>query len=217
MTETFSSGGTDLFEYDLYQAWKSGNVFERFFHCRRIDEVQSLLTELRDPAILDYGCNTGTFVIALTSRGYRIAGFDISKANIERAQAYGQAAQKNIEWFLDTLPERRWDCILLTNVLEYVIDKQSVMKNVLRHLNPDGSVIVSLANPGHPYIRFAAIRQLFSNRDKHDIAQSEPSDKLKAKELLRLFKDHGFFCTRRKHGLGWVNTHFVFQRTVFSI
>lgn len=204
------SSGTDHFDYDLYKAYRCGNIFERMFHSLRIREIESILN-LEDKRILDYGCGSGLILIHLLKKGYDVAGYDISRSNIELCYKYCRENGFNPDLYLNELPPQKWDVVLLLNVIEYVKYKELVIFDVLEHLNRDGLVVTSLALPNHPFIRFNNIRALFSGRDKNDINAAEPNEKLGERELLALFQSVNLYHVKSKLGTFLVNKHYVFR------
>lgn len=208
------SGGTNYFEYDLYDAYANGNILERFFHTIRLKEIKSLLED-KNNCILDYGCNTGAILINLLKKGYSVEGFDISQNNIESCLYYANIQGLNPILYLNELPSScyyKYQMILLTNVLEYVSDKKIVVSNIERLLAKKGKVLVCIAMPRHPFIMLNRLRASLSGRSLTDINNSEPLSKLDEFELLDLFQSCGFKIIRAKYGILFINKYFVFQK-----
>lgn len=59
----------------------------------------------------------------------------------------------DLEQALESLAGRRFDCVLLINVLQYFPDPARVLELVRRHLTPDGHVVVSARNPAYFNLR----------------------------------------------------------------
>ncbi len=204
------SCGTDYFDYDLYNAYRDGNIFERVFHSLRLREVESI-ANLEQKKVLDYGCGSGLVLIHLLKKGYDVSGYDISKPNIDLCNKYCKENGFNPDLYLRELPSQKWDAVLLNNVLEYVNEKKAVLLDVLEHLNKNGLIIVSIALRSHPFIKFNNIRSLFSGRDKKDIVTAEPNEKLDERELLTLFHSINFYLVKTKLGAFLINKHYMFR------
>lgn len=203
--------GTDYFDYDLYKAWCHGNIMERIFHSRRLNEVNDIL-DLGGKTILDYGTGTGIFMINYRKLGYDIEGFDISKRNIERARLYLlENGLSDDGLYLRTLPDKKYDIILLLNVIEYAVDKVNIISNIYKHLKPAGELLVSVAYVKHPFVKFAWLRALLSGRSSRDIAISEPKLHICSKEVIDIFSSNGFYLRKKCFGFLFVNQYFLFS------
>ncbi len=205
-----SLSGTDYFEYDLFSAYEQGNWLERLFHHRRVREVLAL-THFDQKTVLDYGCNTGIFLIRFGQLGVQISGYDVSERNLNRAQKNLLHFGLQSELLCGQLPVRKWDVVLLINVLEYATDKRKVVQDIADHLEPDGRVIVCVANRNHPFVQYAWIRSIFSSRSPSDINRAEAALKLGGRETLELFAQSGFRIERSKWGWFWINQYYVFE------
>ena len=119
-----SSGGTDTFEYDLFEASRSGSYLERMFHRRRVAELTRIV-ELDKQRVLEFGCNTGAILIPLRRNGVDVVGYDISAANVDRLRVHLVAEGLEAKVHAGELPEdAQFDVVLLVNVLEYATDKR---------------------------------------------------------------------------------------------
>lgn len=202
--------GTDHFEYDLYRAAVSGTALERIFHKARLLELRSLAS-LDDGPVLDFGCNSGAFLIPLRAQGLAIEGFDISETNVARARAYLAERGLVADLHVGRLPDRRWSTILLLNVLEYATDKSALVAQLVAHLAPGGRVAVAVANSAHPFIRNRWLRAVLSGRDRGDVERAEPERNLDDASVRRLFAEAGLRLVRTRYGLAWINRYYLFQ------
>jgi SAM-dependent methyltransferase len=83
------------------------------------------------PTILDIGCATGDYCIALTERGFKCTGADINPQYVEKAR------DKNVNAFLSKkdhldFPDNSFDTALLFEVLEHVDNPQNLLKEAKR-------------------------------------------------------------------------------------
>jgi SAM-dependent methyltransferase len=88
-------------------------------------------------AVLELGCATGD-LLADVDPG-RGVGVDLSRRMVEKARGKYPAFEfvEADPTFFDT--SERFDCILINNVLEYVDDIQSLLRNTRRLLKPRGA------------------------------------------------------------------------------
>lgn len=203
--------GTDYFEYDLYSAAIEGNYFERYFHRKRIQEIYDLI-DFDLLKGLDYGCGTGAVLIPLAMNGVDIDGYDISEKNIDRCRNYILENELTIKVF-NSVPNNKYDVILLINVIEYVIDKVALINNVSSLLNNNGLLLVAIANPRHPFIFLRSLRVLFSGRSKNDIIRAEPISPISAEKFEGLMNK--FFTGKLKkyyYGLLKINKYLLYVK-----
>jgi SAM-dependent methyltransferase len=114
---------------------------------------------LRPPArVLDAGCGWGVTFETLEKRGYRCAGLDISRRNLEDLD---RADRELIEADLtrplppDTPP---FDAVLALDVIEHVDDDRATVKNLGRLVRPGGTVAVSVPALPECFTEFDAIQ-----------------------------------------------------------
>jgi SAM-dependent methyltransferase len=110
-------------------------------------------------AVLELGCATGDLLAAVEpGRG---VGVDLAPRMVEKARGKYPAMDfvEADATFFDT-PER-FDCILINNLLEYVEDIQSLLRNCRRLLKPRGRLLISTLNPmWTPLLRIGERRRL---------------------------------------------------------
>lgn len=102
-------------------------------------------------AVLDVGCGAGAF--AATLRGARtdgnmeIWGVELSEAAAAVAAGVcdrvliGDAVER-----LRDLPDARFDCVVMNDVLEHLAEPAALLRQARRVLRPDGALVASLPN-----------------------------------------------------------------------
>jgi SAM-dependent methyltransferase len=95
-------------------------------------------------SVLDAGCGTGRIAIELARRGMDVAGVDLDMRLLDRARAKAPY----LAWYLDDLATvdlgRQFDVVLMAgNVMIFLTPgtEGAVLKNVARHLAPDGHLV----------------------------------------------------------------------------
>lgn len=106
-------------------------------------------------AHLDYGCHDGAFLNSLRLKDIgRLAGVDISRLAVERAQEkYPELEILHISKN-GPLPfaDRTFDSVTILDVLEHVSDQKGLLSEMHRVLKDDGRLIVTL--PGRHLFSF---------------------------------------------------------------
>lgn len=110
--------------------------------------------EPSDIAILEVGCSNGRNVaLPLAELGYDVTGLDVHGPSIAAASAANR--MPNARFLTTELSELRRDrsytVVILSDVLEHVHDPEQMLASGLRHLAPDGLVLVSIPNGYGPF------------------------------------------------------------------
>ena len=99
--------------------------------------------------VLDVGCGNGSLMaIPLARCGFEVTGVDLHRPSIERAQRMASATPnaRFMEATVTDLVAPLFDVILLSEVLEHVSDPEALLRDSLRHLKPQGIVVVTVPN-----------------------------------------------------------------------
>ncbi len=120
--------------------------------------------------VLDVGCGEGYFAQLLAARGNRITGVDSLPApgKPEAFEAYYEAdLQAGIEPVIDQLKSKRFDRILLLDILEHLLHPEGILKEVRRVLREDGGeVIVSVPNVANIWVRLMLLAGRFDYTER---------------------------------------------------
>jgi 2-polyprenyl-3-methyl-5-hydroxy-6-metoxy-1,4-benzoquinol methylase len=142
--------------------------------------LQQYVTE---GAVLDAGCGTGSLVLALMEKGFKVVGLEQSidglRWLLQKANSAGRrvtVVQSNVE----SIPFRRntFDAIMCGEVLEHLSDDATAVANFYRVLKPGGVCVVTV--PANP--------QMWSFCDEYAGHQRRYTQA----ELTRLFISNGF-------------------------
>jgi SAM-dependent methyltransferase len=136
-------------DYDRFVDWPSRLAAELPFIERELHAVEAR-------SVLDVACGTGAHAIALSGRGYRLTGTDLSAPMIERARAgavkEGAAVRFEVAGFgqASALLGTRFDAVLcLGNSLPHILapeELQSTLHDFAACLRPGGLLLIQNRN-----------------------------------------------------------------------
>ena len=131
------------------------NYFDQNFDFETIpvydDKVQSLLKYVgNNQLILDVGCLTGYvgYFCLQKKTGNKVVGIDFIAGALEQARRKGVDARYcNVE--TDKLPIKKsesFDIIIMSEIIEHLVDPLAILKKVEKFLKKDGKIIISTPN-----------------------------------------------------------------------
>lgn len=179
----------DGFGYDLDKALKEGNIFERIFHYFRISPWLNKI-DSKGKKVLDIGCNTGILLIPFLEKGIDIIGVDISKSDIkvakEKLKKNNFSPNRALVANAADLPFRKnsFDTVLLSDILEHVINPELVAKEAYRVVKTGGYIYATVPNEWHPVVKFDWLRRLLSGRNN---TEEHPDIPYSLTKLINLF------------------------------
>jgi len=114
------------------------NIHPWFLARRKLFE--SIIKKNKDLSILDFGCGSGNFLNYLSNLGYKnLTGVEISeilpKEDLEI---------KNINIYKELPKNKKYDVILIMDVLEHIKDDVHIIKELKSHLSHRGLFIISV-------------------------------------------------------------------------
>lgn len=99
-------------------------------------------------SILDLGCGGGLVSESLARQGYVVEGCDESGASIRVATDHAKSHNIDIHYFQGGVDDlrRHYDVIVSLEVVEHVDDVEYFMRSLLKHMRPQGLVVLSTIN-----------------------------------------------------------------------
>jgi 2-polyprenyl-3-methyl-5-hydroxy-6-metoxy-1,4-benzoquinol methylase len=99
--------------------------------------------------VLDVGCGEGLFgnTLKQMSAGREVWGIEINPvAAAEAGHKIDKVLVGDVTAVLSGLPEGHFDCVVFNDILEHLVDPESVLRNITRYLSDDGLVVCSIPN-----------------------------------------------------------------------
>lgn len=155
-----------------------------------IPMIAEWIAQDRDAALLDFGCGPGSFLAYLRDRhGFtNLTGLELNRSSVEVArQSYGL----NILSDPAALEGRRFDIVVLIEVIEHISDPDEVMQAVDHLLQPGGRLIVTTDAVDNPVAkRFPAWSPHFTGPSHISLFSTDA--------LTRLLSRFGYDIERRE-------------------
>jgi SAM-dependent methyltransferase len=103
-------------------------------------------TKLNDLEILDVGCGNGSqFAIPLANKGYQVTAIDPHQPSIERGRLLSPIVRFH-HGFVSDLPQKKFDCVVVSEVLEHLEFPEALLGDALSYLTESGILIVTVPN-----------------------------------------------------------------------
>jgi glycosyltransferase involved in cell wall biosynthesis len=135
---------------------------------------------------LDVGCGSGFLTVQVASLGYRVVGVDVYDS-AEAQRACDEFLVSDIEHTFGIDKGRRFDLIVLADVLEHVRNPEEVLLRARAHLNPGGRILASTGNVAHFYVRLALLFGNFTYTERGILDQTHVR-LFSRKRFRRLFR-----------------------------
>ncbi len=156
-----------LFEYynvkadsldEIAVTYEHHNPYKRFFYHARYSAVLEALSPRPGERILDIGCGTGYYVAGIAASGATAIGVDLAPNYVKQADHYvaealqGRGVHHTAAAEAKHLPfaDSSFDRVLMTEVLEHLIDYPRALTEVSRVLKPGGCAVITTPSKYSP-------------------------------------------------------------------
>lgn len=114
-------------------------------HRREADADVRCLQAVPQGRLLDVGCGSGEWLLAMRDRGWTVEGCDFDKNAVEAAKQRGlQVKCGSLEE--QNYPDDNFDAVTLSHVIEHVPDPVRVLGECARILKPGGKLVLFTPN-----------------------------------------------------------------------
>jgi 2-polyprenyl-3-methyl-5-hydroxy-6-metoxy-1,4-benzoquinol methylase len=119
--------------------------------------------------VLDVGCGFATTSTQIRQRGNEVIGIETSPEAVEKARTrisdVIQADLQKVDEVAARLKGRRFDAIILADVLEHLPWPGGILRSYLQFLKDDGRVLISVPNVGLWSVRLSLLTGRFQYQD----------------------------------------------------
>jgi 2-polyprenyl-3-methyl-5-hydroxy-6-metoxy-1,4-benzoquinol methylase len=134
----------------LETLYNSRNPTRRWLHCTRRDWIAGKIREFageRPGRALEIGFGGGVYLAALAEAYREVVASDLDQAHIEHARTFA-TRYPNLHLVTDDitdshLPERSFDLILCSEVIEHIGDGSHALRAIRKLIAPEGVLIIS--------------------------------------------------------------------------
>lgn len=145
--------------------------------------------------ILDVGCNNGSFIQSILSINPKNEAWGI-EPDFELAEKCKKVAHKvinkSVEDAIEDLPDGYFDRIFFNDVLEHLMDPETVLREIKKKLKPGGCVVSSIPNVRY----FRVLRDLLFRKEwvyvDSGVLAKVHLRFFTEKSIVRLYKDAGY-------------------------
>ena len=146
--------------------------------------------------VLDVGCGQGlTGGLLRAERGIEVVGIEIHPAVADTAQQHlSRVITGDVETMELPYPDGYFDCLLMGDVLEHLVDPWSALKKLVRLLHPGGAIVASMPNIRN----LGIIKKLLEGSwtyEEWGILDKTHLRFFALKDMLRLFEQAGLEVT----------------------
>lgn len=129
--------------------FKSSSVHKKFFYSARFNKAMELLEIKPKNKILEIGCGPGYYTKEIASKTSNLVATDLSQNSLNKVKTYNP--YKIIDYVCcpaEKLPfaDNSFDKILMTEVIEHLLDWDKGLREAQRVLKPGGKMIISTPN-----------------------------------------------------------------------
>ncbi len=161
--------------YDEYLDWKK-YLYEDYRHAN----IDSFILSAISPSerVLDMGCGPGELLAKLRNR--ELYGCDISRKALAKVPKRVKARYVNLEEGNLPYESGFFDCIVLREVIEHIVDRKKLLGEVNRILKKGGKLIITTPNKYStvylPYlvlskVAMQPVEQWFSKGELHSLLE----------------------------------------------
>lgn len=214
---SFAEDNSDFYDLEYFLSLEY-----RYFsgaHSSRINNILSLLGEVKYKKILDVGCGCGFFDSEFSKRGAEVVGVDYSRYAVDFSSARYPELKFSVSsaYGLEEFKDNEFDLVTLIDTVEHLSDQDKALKAIKRVLKPGGRLVVATDVDGDkwqgkyfkPLIRFSQrfsaagrafklIQKTEARRRQIKNYHASHVNELNFEDLKKLLAGNGFYIVQHK-------------------
>jgi 2-polyprenyl-3-methyl-5-hydroxy-6-metoxy-1,4-benzoquinol methylase len=152
-------------QFDVRQGEKYTYKRNRFSSHNRLLDMVTARGPGSGSEVLDVGCGAGFLAARFAALGYRVVGVDVYDSPDARRRC-NEFYVCNVEQGFGVDKERRFDIVVLADVLEHVRNPEEMLLRARQHLAPGGRILASTGNVAHLHVRLALLFGRFTYTER---------------------------------------------------
>src|SRR3989344_1022167 len=137
-------------EYDIIkETFESAHLYKKIMYSCRVGKIMSLLDVKKGDKVLEIGCGEGYYTKKILEITSDVTAIDISEKFLEKAKKYTRAkAHDYVCCPAEKIPfpDNSFDKVLMSEVIEHLLDWRDGVREIHRVLKPGGIVVISTPN-----------------------------------------------------------------------
>lgn len=123
--------------------------------------------EDRELHVLEVGCACGGTLLKIKDRykQSKLYGIELNEYSAGVASLIAEVSATNVEQERLNYPESYFDVIIFADVLEHLYDPWKVLKQIKKHMKPDGLMLISLPNILHKSVVHSYLNGFWTYQD----------------------------------------------------
>ena len=121
---------------------------EKAYHARFLaDDIARLRPSMGTFRVLEVGCMFGTLLRELADRGIAAQGIELSEEPVRYCRDRNlEVSCESVEQFVGRVPNERFQVVVLSHVLEHLVDPRGIIRQLAGLLTEGGHLVVCVPN-----------------------------------------------------------------------
>ena len=177
-------------EYDIIkETFESPRLYKKIMYSLRVEKMMAMLELEASDRVLEIGCGEGYYTKKVLQISKNVIATDISERFLRKAKRNtGNMAEGYVCCPAENLPfpDNSFDKVLMSEVIEHLLDWREGAKEIRRVLKPGGIMVISTPNKLSYFNVICHIKILLRN-EPHD---GDHIKEFSRPELSKLLKDY---------------------------